>query len=142
MYWGRGYLKRNKLLYLLLTIIVMLLGLLSRKIEGLPEIISLYSGDILWALMVFLLFAFLFNKKSTIFIISWAIICSYSIEISQLYHAPWIDAIRNTVLGGLILGFGFLWSDLVCYTIGIIIGIIIDIMINKTNIKVMSNEER
>ena len=134
--------KRNKLLYLLLTIIVMLLGLLSRKIEGLPEIISLYSEDILWALMVFLLFAFLFNKKSTIFIISWAIICSYSIEISQLYHAPWIDSIRNTTLGGLILGFGFLWSDLVCYTIGVIIGIIIDIMINKTNIKVMSNEER
>ena len=108
----------------------MLLGLLSRKIEGLPEIISLYSEDILWALMVFLLFAFLFNKKSTIFIISWAIIFSYSIEISQLYHAPWIDSIRNTTLGGLILGFGFLWSDLVCYTIGIIIGII-DIMINK-----------
>ncbi len=134
--------KRNKLLYLLLTIIVMLLGLLSRKIEGLPEIISLYSGDILWALMVFLLFAFLFNKKSTIFIISWAIIFSYSIEISQLYHAPWIDSIRNTTLGGLILGFGFLWSDLVCYTIGIIIGIIIDIIINKTNIKVINNEER
>ena len=142
MYWGRGYLKRNKLLYLLLTIIVMLLGLLSRKIEGLPEIISLYSGDILWALMVFLLFAFLFNKKSTIFIISWAIIFSYSMEISQLYHAPWIDSIRNTTLGGLILGFGFLWSDLVCYTIGIIIGIIIDIIINKTNIKVINNEER
>ena len=134
--------KRNRLLYLILTIIVMILGLLSRKISGLPKIIELYSGDILWSLMVFLLFAFLFNKKSTIFIISWAIICSYSIEISQLYHAPWIDAIRNTVLGGLILGFGFLWSDLVCYTIGIIIGIIIDIMINKTNIKVMSNEER
>ena len=134
--------KRNRLLYLILTIIVMILGLLSRKISGLPKIIELYSGDILWALMVFLLFAFLFNKKSTIFIISWAIICSYSIEISQLYHAPWIDAIRNTVLGGLILGVGFLWSDLVCYTIGIIIGIIIDIMINKTNIKVMSNEER
>ncbi len=134
--------KRNRLLYLILTIIVMVLGLLSRKISGLPKIIELYSGDILWALMVFLLFAFLFNKKSTIFIISWAIICSYSIEISQLYHAPWIDAIRNTTLGGLILGFGFLWSDLVCYTIGVIIGIIIDIMINKTNIKVMSNEER
>ena len=134
--------RRNRLLYLLLTIIVMILGLLSRKISGLPKIIELYSGDILWALMVFLLFAFLFNKKSTIFIISWAIIFSYSIEISQLYHAPWIDSIRNTTLGGLILGFGFLWSDLVCYTIGIIIGIIIDIIINKTNIKVINNEER
>lgn len=134
--------KRNRLLYLILTIIVMILGLLSRKIENLPEIISSYSGDILWALMVFLIIEFIFNKKSTIFTISWAIIFSYSIEISQLYHAPWIDAIRNTTLGGLILGFGFLWSDLVCYTIGIIIGIIIDIMINKINIKVMSNVER
>ena len=134
--------SRTRVVYLLLTIIVMILGLLSRKISGLPKIIELYSGDILWALMIFLIIAFIFNRKSTIFIISWAIIFSYIIEISQLYHVPWIDSIRNTTLGGLILGFGFLWSDLVCYTIGVIIGIIIDIMINKTNIKVMSNEER
>lgn len=127
--------RRNRLLYLILTIIVMILSILSRKIENLPEIISLYSGDILWSLMVFLIIAFIFNKKSTIFTISWAIIFSYSIEISQLYHAPWIDAIRNTTLGSLILGFGFLWSDLVCYTIGILIGIVIDIIINKTNIR-------
>lgn len=113
----------------------MILGILSRKMGNLPEIISLYSGDILWALMVFLIISFIFNKKSTIFTISWAIIFSYSIEISQLYHAPWIDAIRNTTLGSLILGFGFLWSDLVCYTIGILIGIVIDVIINKTNIR-------
>ena len=114
----------------------MILGLLSRKINDLPKIIELYSGDILWALMVFLINAFIFNKKSTIFIISWAIIFSYSIEISQLYHAPWIDAIRNTTLGGLILGFGFLWSDLICYTIGIIIGIIIEKLLNKKRRKI------
>ena len=128
--------KRSRLLYLILTIIVMILGLLSRKISGLPKIIELYSGDILWAIMVFLIIAFIFNKKSTIFIISWAIIFSYSIEISQLYHAPWIDAIRNTTLGGLIFGFGFLWSDLICYTIGIIIGIIIEKLLNKKRRKI------
>lgn len=126
--------KRSRLLYLILTIIVMILGLLSRKISGLPKIIELYSGDILWALMVFLIIAFIFNKKSTIFIISWAIIFSYSIEISQLYHAPWIDSIRNTTLGALVLGFGFLWSDLFCYTVGIIIGAIIDRLINYKKI--------
>lgn len=128
--------KRSRLLYLILTIIVMILGLLSRKISGLPKIIELYSGDILWALMVFLIIAFIFNKKSTIFTISWAIIFSYSVEISQLYHAPWIDSIRNTTLGGLILGFGFLWSDLICYTIGIIIGIIIEKLLNKKRRKI------
>lgn len=123
--------KRNRVLYLILVIIVMILGLLSRKVQDLPQIISAYSGDILWALMVFLLIAFILNKKSTLFIISLAIIFSYAVEISQLYHAQWIDAIRGTTLGGLVLGFGFLWSDLVCYTVGIIIGAIIDIIINK-----------
>lgn len=127
--------KRSRLLYLILTIIVMILGLLSRKISGLPKIIELYSGDILWALMVFLMISFVFNRKSVTFITIVSICFSYGIELSQLYHAPWIDAIRNTTLGGLILGFGFLWRDLVCYTIGIIIGIIIDIMININVLK-------
>ena len=126
--------KRSRVIYFILTIVVIILGLLSRRVEGLPEIISAYSGDVLWVFMVFLLFAFIFNKKSTIFIISWAIIFSYSIEISQLYHAPWIDAIRNTTLGALVLGFGFLWSDLFCYTVGIIIGAIIDRLINYKKI--------
>lgn len=126
--------RRNRFLYLILIIITIILGLLSRKVSGLPHVISTYSGDVLWAMMVFFIIAFIFNKKSTIFIISWAIIFSYSIEISQLYHAPWIDAIRNTTLGALVLGFGFLWSDLFCYTVGIIIGAIIDRLINYKKI--------
>ena len=123
--------RRNRILYLILTIITIILGLLSRKVQGLPQIISSYSGDALWALMVFFLFSFLFNKRSTIFILVISIIFSYGIEISQLYHAPWIDSIRATTLGGLILGFGFLWSDLICYTVGIVIGAIIDKIINN-----------
>ena len=123
--------RRNRILYLILTIITIILGLLSRKVQGLPQIISSYSGDALWALMVFFLFSFLFNKKSTIFILVISIIFSYGIEISQLYHAPWIDSIRATTLGGLILGFGFLWSELICYTVGIVIGAIIDKIINN-----------
>jgi hypothetical protein len=41
-----------------------------------------------------------------------------AVEISQLYRAPWIDALRASRLGGLVLGRGFLWSDLVCYAAG------------------------
>ena len=48
---------------------------------------------------------------------------AFLVEISQLYHAPWIDAIRQTALGGLVLGFGFLWTDLVCYSVGVMIGV-------------------
>ncbi|MEC1172420.1 DUF2809 domain-containing protein, partial [Bacillus paralicheniformis] len=39
-----------------------------------------------------------------------------------LYHAPWIDAIRAVPLGGLILGYGFLCSDLLAYVLGISAG--------------------
>ncbi len=53
-----------------------------------------------------------------------------AIEISQLYHDPWIDAIRQTTLGGLILGFGFLWSDLACYAVGVGLGVMIEIGLN------------
>ena len=118
--------KRNRIVYLGLTILVMILGLLSRKINSLPYILEKYSGDCLWALMIFLLFAFVFNKKDIKFITILSLLFCYGIEISQLYHAPWIDAIRNTTLGGLILGFGFLWSDILCYTIGIIVGVVLD----------------
>jgi hypothetical protein len=43
-----------------------------------------------------------------------ALAFAWAIELSQLYHAPGIEALRHTRLGGLVLGFGFLWSDLVC----------------------------
>ena len=127
--------RRNRVVYLILIIIVMILGVLSRKLDNLPVIVSLYAGDILWALMVFLIVDFVFNNKSILFNISIAIMFSYGIEISQLYHAPWIDSIRNTTLGGLILGFGFLWSDLICYTIGIFIGGIIESIFKRINTK-------
>ena len=45
---------------------------------------------------------------------------------SVLYHTPWIDSIRQTTLGGLILGFGFLWSDLACYAVGVGFGVVME----------------
>jgi hypothetical protein len=53
-----------------------------------------------------------------------AIVSSLAVEVSQLYHSPWIDAIRRTAVGGLLLGFGFVWSDLVCYAVGIGLGML------------------
>ncbi len=52
-------------------------------------------------------------------------------EALQLYHAPWIEAIRQTRVGGLILGFGFLWSDIICYAIGIVIAYVMVVLIEK-----------
>jgi hypothetical protein len=40
--------------------------------------------------------------------------------------SPWIDSIRHTTLGGLVLGYGFLWGDLVCYAVSVGLGAIVE----------------
>jgi hypothetical protein len=121
------YQQRSRITYSLLIIMVILLGLGSRHFaRELPHWMALYLGDALWALMIFLMVGFLFPKASCLRIASLALAFSFSIECSQLYHATWIDAIRANKLGGLILGYGFLWSDLVCYLVGIAFGVVIE----------------
>ncbi|WP_053957352.1 DUF2809 domain-containing protein [Inediibacterium massiliense] len=119
--------RRNRLIYGLLIIFTIILGVASRKYTSyLPVSIAPFVGDSLWALMVFFMMGYIFKDKSTYTIATYALIFSYLIEISQLYHAPWIDHIRSIKLFSLILGHGFLWSDLVCYGIGIIIGVTLE----------------
>ena len=65
-------------------------------------------------------------EQSTRTVAFLAMAFSIAIELSQLYHAPWIDSIRQTTLGGLILGFGFLWSDLACYAVGVGLGVLLE----------------
>ncbi|WP_240625902.1 ribosomal maturation YjgA family protein [Spirosoma pollinicola] len=107
--------------------ITLLLGLGSRYFFGEIAIIKNYIGDVLWALMVYFGFALLFNKWPVKVIALTAIAFSFSIEISQLYHAFWIDSLRATRLGGLMLGFSFVWSDLPCYCMGVLIGVLVDL---------------
>ena len=124
--------KRNRLLYAVLTIIVIILGLGSRKFAYvLPDLLNDYLGDALWALMIFIGVGFLFHKMKTKKLAFLSLLFCYGIEISQLYHADWIDNIRATTLGGLVLGYGFLWSDLLAYTIGVGMGMLCELMFRK-----------
>jgi len=84
--------------------------------------------------MVFLLFGIFFNTKSTLWVAVATLLFSFGIELSQLYHSPWIDALRSYPLGGLILGFGFLWSALVCYTMGVGFGYVMEKVFFKMHV--------
>ena len=108
------------------------IGLATRQYGN--EWMKLYVGDVLWAAMIYWGFKFLFAQepKRTAF---YALIFCFLIEFSQLYHAPWIDQIRNNRLGGLVLGFGFLWSDLVCYLVGVFLSMWSEWILGKTQKK-------
>ena len=87
-----------------------------------PAFLAEYAGDTLWALMLFLLVSTLLAGRPIRTRATISLALAFLVEISQLYHAPWIDSIRQTTLGGLVLGFGFLWTDLACYSVGIVTG--------------------
>ena len=123
---------RTRLLYIVCTIAVVALGLASRRYaKNLPVFVAEYAGDTLWALMVFLGASAVAPEARLAHRAGFALAFAYAIEVSQLYHAPWIDAVRRTALGGLVLGFGFLWSDFVCYTIGVLIGALADYLVHR-----------
>jgi len=103
-----------------LLAVVLAAGLGSRRYANhLPATVAEYAGDILWGTMFFLLVVIADRRVATLRAAAIALGICYAIEILQLYHAPWIDAIRAHPLGGLMLGHGFLWSDMICYTIGV-----------------------
>uniref|UniRef100_A0A942T7T0 DUF2809 domain-containing protein n=2 Tax=Bacillaceae TaxID=186817 RepID=A0A942T7T0_9BACI len=97
----------------------------------LPPFLADNAGDALWAMMVYLGFRFLLFRKRILTALLLSLIFSFGIEFSQLYQAGWINQIRGTVLGALVLGHGFLMVDLLRYTIGIMIGSFIDKMALK-----------
>jgi Protein of unknown function (DUF2809) len=132
----------KRYLYILFVGIIMILGLASRKFSEPTSWVFLYLGDVLWATMFYFIFRFLFIRK-TFFInalitITWCFV----IEFSQLYQSDWINAVRATMIGALILGSGFLGTDLACYIIGVGLGFAIDRNFPKILIRRIPSEGR
>lgn len=113
--------------YLLVSAVLVLLGLLSRKLSFIPYCF----GDALWAMVVYCCWRIiLVNKSHKVTALS-ALITSYIVEISQLIRWNWLVSIRATFLGHLLLGQGFQRSDLLAYTVGIVLVFLFDTVIMK-----------
>jgi len=100
-----------------------ILGIASRKGANiLPQFFVAYTGDTMWALAFFAIFRWLFPRQRNweIGLITYNFSCL--IELSQLWHPAWLETIRATLIGGLLLGFGFRISDLFCYFAGCLLG--------------------
>jgi hypothetical protein len=116
---GRGWMKTRRV-YLAAALLTMVLGLLSRKYAAqLPSFAAEHAGDALWEAMIYCGVRVLFVRRSRHVASLLSLMFCYAIELSQLYQAHWIVSIRNTLVGGLILGKGFLTADLIRYTAGV-----------------------
>ena len=117
-------LPRSRPVYAALVAGVIVVGLASRKFAWLlPPLLHKNAGDILWATMVFLACGLLFPRLSTGRIAFFASVFSLGIELAKFCHAPWLETVRATTLGRLVFGYTFSWSNLLCYLVGIGIGV-------------------
>ncbi|WP_148210675.1 DUF2809 domain-containing protein [Beijerinckia indica] len=113
----------------LLCLIVIASGLALRCFGadiGLPVAIVKYGGSILWGAMVFLLAGMILARQSRSQIASIAAVIALVVELSRLYHTPWLDTFRISTAGALLLGRFFSIFNIVAYGAGIILGLLMD----------------
>ncbi len=115
--------QRNRLVYALAVVLVIGLGLLLRSGGApFPGAVVKYGGVALWALVVFLLLGLATPVASTARLGGVAVAISWCVEFLQLYHSSWVDSIRATRVGHLVLGSTFNSPDLLAYCVGIGLG--------------------
>lgn len=118
---------RSRVIYVTAVCVVIVAGLLSRTFPALGK----YPGDALWALMVFFGLGVVFRSASAWKLGLAALAISWTVEFGQLYHTPWLDGFRATTIGHLILGSGFLPMDLAAYSVGVGVGVILELCFYK-----------
>lgn len=109
-------------LYILLFILTIFIGLMSRKLTFIPVI----TGDILYAMMSYWMMRILFINKQKYYSLIYALLFCYCIETLQLVDLPFLVYLRNHNFYRLIFGQGFLWEDIIAYTFGVTIVFLLD----------------
>lgn len=101
------------------------LGLASRR-WPLPGVFAEYTGDALYAVAAYWAIALLCPAWPAAGLALAAFGASAAVEASQLVHLGWLDSLRETRLGGLLLGHGFQTADLVAYAVGTLVALTAD----------------
>lgn len=109
--------KRKLFIPIIGIILLIPIGLISRRIGWIPT----ETGDALWAMMVFCLWRIVLHNKKLPLVAITSLVHCYLVEFSQMITWRWLVSFRQTFIGHMMLGQGFLWIDLLAYSIGIIV---------------------
>jgi hypothetical protein len=84
-------------------------------------------GDALWAAMIAWWLGALVPSARLAVRSAAALAVCFAVETSQLYHAPFIDSIRHTFAGHLLLGTGFDPRDFAAYAVGVVGAVLLEL---------------
>lgn len=122
--------NRRRALYIVLALMTIAAGLLVHlKAPVLGPFVRDATGDALWAAMITWWAGTLAPAARPASRGAAAYAFCVAIELSQLYHAPAIDAVRATLLGRLVLGSDFDPRDLAAYAVGVAGAVVLDVML-------------
>jgi hypothetical protein len=113
---------KRRAAYALASASVLAMGLLWRShLLIMPPFLRKYGGDALWAALVFALMRACRPSAAIAASAAMAFGFSVAVELSQLFHAPWIETLRGFRLGRLVLGSTFSPPDILAYAVGILL---------------------
>ncbi len=128
--------QQKRWMYTAFIFITIILGVGSRHVQAyLPAILKTNAGDILAATCIFWGVRFWATQTPLLKVALYSYLISIAIETLQLYQAPWFQKIRHTPPMGILLGYGFLWSDWVCYAVGVLLAWLIAWWVEKKMMK-------
>jgi hypothetical protein len=102
------------------------LGLASRA-DGLamPGLVREFGGDVLSATCIFFGVAFCVTRWPVVRQGLLAFAICVLIELQQLIKWSWLVRLREDTPLDILLGHGFLWSDIASYAVGVILGVLV-----------------
>ena len=107
-------------IYVALALVTIAAGLaVHGRGDALSPVARDVLGDTLWAMMIVWWMGALMPGTRNGGRAAAAFALCVAVELSQLYHAPALDAFRGTRVGHLVLGSGFDPRDLVAYALGV-----------------------
>ncbi len=109
----------------ILVVLTIPLGLLSRTSIPMPGFVRVYGGDILSATCIYFGVAFVAIRRSTVQRCLLAYLICVLLELQQLLRWTWLVRAREETPLDILLGHGFLWSDIVSYAFGVVLGAIV-----------------
>jgi phage shock protein PspC (stress-responsive transcriptional regulator) len=95
---------------------------------GLPWVVGKFGGATLWGAMVYCVAALIIPRAPRLAVFLFAAVTALSVEFSQLIHVDWLDAIRRTTIGVILIGRYFSWGDAAAYLGGITLAVLADRM--------------
>ena len=121
---------RSRAFYIALAVGTIVVGL-AVHLHGaaLSPVARDVLGDALWAAMVYWWIGAAvptvrLSRRAMV-----ALAVCFAVELSQLYHAPGIDALRETTLGHLVLGSGFDPRDFASYAAGVLAAALVEFLV-------------